>query len=208
MTLRLLLKKMYLDEKKIVTANILKAYCKDLALDYYATIRYLIRNKYLHRILRGIFYFPGVEERKLNRIDIGYLDALAMALRIKGVKNWYLGLETAAKMNAMTHEFITIEYIMNDALFRARVIKVLGHNIKFVKLKKNLFGFGIIAKTIRYSDPEKTVLDMIYLSRYRGMSISEIKIKIADFLKYCSPKKLLAYAKHYNKTTELFVKGL
>ena len=50
MTLTLLIKKMNIEGKKVLTSNILKDYCKKLNLDYNSTIKYLIRNKYLYRI--------------------------------------------------------------------------------------------------------------------------------------------------------------
>lgn len=208
MSLNILIKKLYLDEKKIITAEVLKKHCKSLKMEYNATARYLLRNKYLHRILRGIFYFPTIEERKLGRMDLNYLEALAIALEVKGVRDWYFGLETAIKLNNLSHEFFTTDYIMNDAIFRPKAILVLGHRIHFVKLKKSLFSFGIIDKKIRYSDPEKTILDMVYLARYKGLKNNEIKLKMADLLASCSVKKLLTYAKNYNREIKKLVREL
>ncbi len=208
MSLTLLIKKLYLDEEKIVTADILRKYCQDLKMDYYTAIRYLLKNKYLHRILRGIFYLPTMDERKFGKIDLNYLDALAVALAIKKIKNWYFGLETAVRLNALSHEFTTIDYIINDTIFRPKPILVLGHRIQFVKFKKNLFGFGTVGEKIRYSTPEKTVLDIIYLSRYQGLGNNEIRIKIADHLASCSARKLRAYAQNYTLEIRKLVKEL
>jgi predicted transcriptional regulator of viral defense system len=206
MSVPLLIKKLYLDERNIVTRDILKAYCTRLRLRYNSTIRYLISNKYLHRILRGIFYLPSIEERKLGRLDINYMDAIARALTIKGVKNWYFGLETAMRLNALTHEFFTTDFVVSDTLFRARAITILGHKVKFTTLKKSLFGFGIIKKRVRFSSPEKTVLDIIYLSRYNGLADREIENRIGNAAAHCAKNTLLTYAKKYNTATELFVR--
>lgn len=198
MSYALLIKKLYLNEKKIITSDSLKIDCKKLHLDYYSAIGYLTRMKYVHRILKGIFYLPGIEERKMKRIDINYMDALAAALKIKKVKNWYFGLETALKINNLTHEFFTTDFIVSDTLFRAKPITVLGHKIKFIKLKKNLFTFGIIHTKWNLSDPEKTVLDMLYLSKNAGLTDKEALIKISNLMKSCSKIKLKEYAQKYN----------
>ena len=205
MTYALIRTKLYLDGKKIVTSNILRNYCKKLNISYNDTIRYLIRYKYLYRIFRGIFYVPNIEERKFKRLEINYLDAIVEALKIKGVKNWYFGLNTALKLNAITHEFYTLDYVINDTIFRAKPITILGHKIKFIKLKKELFSFGITKNKINFSDMEKTVLDIVYLSFYDGLNDNEVKIKIADIMKKCSKSKILKYASHYNKNTYKFV---
>ena len=206
MTYALLVKKMYLDERKIITNETIKDYCKKLHLNYYSAICYLIRRKYVHRILKGIFYLPSIEERKSKRININYLDALAEALKIKKVSNWYFGLETALKFNNLTHEFFTTDFIINDTIFRAKPIMVLGHKVKFIKLKRNLFTFGIIHAKWNFSEPEKTILDVIYLSKYAGLTEEEAKTKVADMIKSCSIEKLKRYAKNYNKTTEQCIK--
>ncbi|MFH1637825.1 MAG: hypothetical protein ABIB71_05355 [Candidatus Woesearchaeota archaeon] len=208
MPIKLLIKKLYLDENRIITSNLLRNYCKKLGISYYGAIRYLISNKYLYRILRGVFYKPSVEERKFNRIDINYLDALVEALKIKRVNNWYFGLETAIKLNNLTHEYFTTDFIINDIIFRAKAITLFGHKIKFIKLKGNLFDFGISKNKINFSNPEKTLLDIVYLSRYGGLGKSEINSKISGLLGHCSRNRLLKYSKKYNKSVESFVREL
>ena len=85
-------------EESYIDSKLLKEYCKELKLDYYTVIRYLLSNRYLYRILRGVFYKPSIEERKLGILRVNHLEAISHALRIKGVKNWYFGLESALKM--------------------------------------------------------------------------------------------------------------
>ena len=209
MTLRLLVKKLYLNKNKFILASELKNYCKMLNLDYYITIGYLLSNNYLIRLLRGIFYIKSIEERKLKKVNINYMEAIAESLELKGVKNWYFGLETAVKLNNLTHEYFTTDYIINDTLFRAKTIEILGHKIKFIKLKKSLFGFGIIKKNkINFSENEKTFLDFIYLYKYKGISNKDIKNLISGLAKYCSKNKVIKYSKEYNKTIKGFVRGI
>ncbi len=82
---------------------------------------------------------------------------------------------------------------------------MFGHKIKFIKLKGELCTFGF-DKNI--ANIEKTILDMIYLSKYDGLNNKEIKNKVTGLLKYCSKKKLLKYAKKYNAPVALFVEKM
>ncbi len=207
MSYKLLLKKLYMDDNRFITDILLRDYSKQLKMEYYDVIRYLIRNKYVYRILKGFFYFPSFEERKLKSINVSYMNAIDKALEFKKV-NWYFGLETALKLNNLTHEFFVIDYVVSDSIFRAKPIKVLGHNVRFIKLKKSLFSFGIVKKGLKFSDPEKTLLDIVYLSKYEGLNDEAIKLRVADLVKSCSKAKLLKYASKYKKSVELFVREL
>ena len=209
MSYGLLVKKLNLVKEKIITSSDLKSYCVILKMEYLDAIKYLIRHKYLHRIMRGIFYNPSIRERKMGGFDITYREAIAKALEIKGVKNWYLGLETAIKLNNLTHEFFIIDYIINDKIGRSNSLEVFGNKVKFVKVKSELCRFGIKKlKYVRFSDVEKTILDFVYLLKYRGFSDFLIKNKIIDYLEFSSKEKLLSYSKKYNKKVEEFVRLL
>ena len=196
MTLKLIVRKLELSDKKFITREELKEYCKKLSLDYYVAIRYLTHYKYLIRILRGIFYIRSIEERKLNKTDINYLEAIKEALKIKGIKNWYFGLSTALKLNNLTHEYFTIDYVINDKLFRAKPFSILGYKIKFIKISSKLTKFGIINKNLPYSDVEKTMLDFVYLKEH-----GNVKLIPEEIFDSCSKNKLLKYSKNYNKRT-------
>ena len=183
--------KLEISKKKFITHNEIKGYCKELKLDYYTVIKYLTRHKYLARIFKGIFYIKSIEERKLNKLDISYLEIIKEALKIKGIDHWYFGLETALKLNNLTHEYFTIEYVVSDKLFRANPILILGHKVKFVKISPKLI-FGIHKKNIPYSDPEKTSLDLLYLNHYSRAEFEEIAENL-------SKNKLIKYSKKYSK---------
>jgi hypothetical protein len=199
MTLKLLVRKLELTDNKFITREELKPYCKALKLEYYTAIRYLTSNSYLIRILRGIFYIKSAEERKLKKIDMNCTGALKEALRIKGVK-WYFGLESAIKLNNLTHEYFAIESVITDSLFRPRPIGILGTKVKFIKIRKDLLDFGLIGKDFKHSDIEKTLLDIIYLGRYNKYSEEEIRNKAASLLKNCKKSKLMKYAEYYPKS--------
>ncbi|MCX6742469.1 MAG: hypothetical protein NTX24_04855 [Candidatus Pacearchaeota archaeon] len=205
MSYKLLIKKLMIDKKKIITREELKEYCKNFKMSYSSVIGYLLRNRYAERILRGIFYLKSIEERKLNKSDMSFYEAIKEALRIKGVKNWYFGLESAIKLNNLTHEYFAIDFIISDKIKRKNTIEILGHKVKFLTIKKELIKFGIEKGKIPYSDIEKTILDIVYLGIYRGYSESTIRNDIIDYIDLCDKAKLINYAKHYPKTILKFI---
>ena len=192
MTLKLIVEKLAIDNKKFIVADEIKDYCRKLSLNYLPTIKYLLRNKYLARIFKGIFYVYSIEERKLGKSEMNFFEILKEALKIKGVKKWYFGLETGLKFNNLTHEYFTIDHVINDKIFRAKPIIIMGRKVKFYKLSLKMFLFGIINKKVNYSDSEKTLLDLLYLKHYSKEEFEEIAEEL-------SKTKLLKYANNYNK---------
>jgi len=208
MKLKLLVRKIELSKEKFTIANTIKNHCKYLGLNYSEAVNYLLRHKYIVRILRGIFYIKSIEERKLNKTEINIFSAIKKALEIKKINNWYFGLETALKLNNMTHEYYTIDFLVTDCLFRPKPVKIIGHKVKFVKIKKKMFSFGIIKSGINYSDPEKTILDIAYLERYNGSDESKIKKNISEYLPKVSKNKIKNYLKFYPSTIKRITEEL
>ncbi len=201
MTLKLIVEKLARDSKKFIIAEEIKDYCRKLSLSYLPTIKYLLRNKYVARVFRGIFYIYSIEERKLGKSEMNFFEIIKEALKIKGVENWYFGLETGLKFNNLTHEYFTIDYVINDKLFRAKPIIIMGKKVKFYKLNLKMFLFGVVKKEVNYSDSEKTLLDLLYLKHYTKEEFEEIAEEL-------SKTKLLKYAKNYNKRVINIVKEL
>src|SRR3989304_1661985 len=110
----LLLKKLQIDKKEIVTSTELKQYCNQLKLNYESTIDHFVTRGHLIRIFRGIFYVKTLDEIKLEETKYNRLELVAKGLKLKGVQNYYFGLYTALKLNNMTHEHFTIDYVLND----------------------------------------------------------------------------------------------
>ena len=198
MPMSLVLKRLHIEGKKFVTSDELKAYCRNANIKYEILVRYFGSKGYLIRIFRGIFYVKSAEEIELGRINLSHLELVARGLEIKKVKDWYFGLHTALKLNNMTHESFTIEEVISDSLFRAKPIKISNYNFRFLKLSKKLLGFGIESSDgLKFSDPEKTVLDFIYLWKQNGLPEVKIVSDIADWGKDLSRKKLKGYAENY-----------
>jgi predicted transcriptional regulator of viral defense system len=207
MTMSLLLKKMRIDNREFVTSEDLIEYCKPMKLEYNAVIRYFTKKGYLLRIFRGIFYVKPLEELKLGRSKYSYLELVAKGLELKKVKNWYFGLHTALKLNNTTHEHFTIDEVVNDTIFRAKPMKIAGYNFKFIKLSPSLLNFGITRRNeIRHSDPEKTILDFIYIWRYNGIPDDKIVIDVSEWAKDISKSKLVKYANNYPTTVSKIAK--
>ncbi len=201
MTLKMLSDKLARSSEKFVLATEIKKDCKKASLDYYTAIRYLTSNNYLERIFKGIFYIYSLEERKLGKLEMNFHKILNEAMKLKKVKNWYLGLETALKLNNMTHEYFSIDFIINDKIFRAKPIIIMGRKVKFYKTTKKLFEKGVIKKEYPYSDPEKTCIDLFY---FKHDDLNNFKEKIKNLDK----RKLIEYSKKYDKRTIEILKKL
>jgi hypothetical protein len=112
-----------------------------------------------------------------------------------------LGLHSALKLNNMTHEHFTIEEVVNDSLLRPRPMSIAAYKFKFVKLSAKLLGFGVKEKGIvRYSDPEKTILDFIYTWRYNGIPEDKIVLDVSEWSEGLSKENLRKYAENYPKS--------
>lgn len=202
MTIKLLLKKLLLEGKEFITSGDIEERCKLQKMDYRSAIQYLLKERYLIRIFKGIFYLRTFDEVKLGRNKYSHLELVSKGMDLKGVKNWYFGLYTALKLNNLTHEYFTVDYVLNDKIFRAKPIDIAGHKFRFLKLKPNLFGFGTIKKDLKHSDVEKTALDFIHLWRYNGVPEERIIMDLSEYVVGVSKKKLLSYAENYSKAVK------
>ena len=201
MTFKLLVRKLLLDKDRFVSDKTIKDYCGKLGISYVSAIKYLSKYHYIKSIMRGFFYVPSIEERKLYTTSPSIYEAISRAMEYKGVKNWYFGLESAIKLNAITHEVFTIDFVVSDTIFRPKPIEILGRRIKFVKLNKNLFNFGLKkAKFVVYSDLEKTILDLIHLRKYAGKTNKVIRDELIEWADEANKTKLKKYSKHYSKS--------
>jgi predicted nucleotidyltransferase len=113
------------------------------------------------------------------------------------------------RLNGLTHEFFDIIFVLNDKIFRPKEIKISGEKVKFIKLKEKLFGFGIINKNgIKISYLEKTILDMVYIFRYRNINEERIISIIEDYFEKLDKKKLKEYLKLYPESVSRILNKL
>lgn len=205
MKYNVLTKKLSLLDKKYIERDELKKYFKELHIPYNKGINNLLHTRYLVNIFRGVFYILSLEERNSKKINVPTHELLITALKIKNIDKWYFGLDSAIKLNNKTHETSATEYIINNKIFRPRPIKIIDKKYKFIKLKKKLFSFGIINNNINYSDLEKTILDIIYISRYNKEGDKEIFNKVIDLIEICNKKILKKYLEYYPKTMKKMI---
>jgi predicted transcriptional regulator of viral defense system len=197
-----LLKKLSLDKKEFIISEELKRYCNSMGLNYEITIRHLVSRGHLIRIFKGIFYVKSSDEVKFGKSKYSNLELVAKGLELKDVKNWYFGFYTALKFNNMTHESFSVDYVVNDKLLRTKPISIAGYKYRFVKLAPKLLTFGIIEDNLRYSDPEKTILDFIYTWRYNGVPKEKIALNVLEWARDISEGKTRKYAVNYPKTVQ------
>ena len=190
----------------MITRSEIEDICRRFKANLRNTINYMITYGYLVRILRGLYYVKTYDEFKFEKsMDVYRLIFLGMdRLKI----NWYFGLYTALLLNGLSHEFFGTIFVLNNKIFRPKEIVIGGEKVKFIKLKNKLFGFGVVSKnSLRFSDPEKTVLDFIYIFRYRGVAEERIISMLEDYSKSLEKSKVKAYLKFYPKTVSRVVEN-
>ncbi len=187
---------------KVVIRDEIEEACKRFDANPRNTINFMIHYGYLIRILRGLYYVKTVEEFKLKK-SIDIYKTLSLGMEKLGI-NWYFGLYTSLKLNGVSHEFFNTLFILSDKIFRQKEIKVIGEEVKFIKLKSGLFGFGIVGKLIKFSDLEKTLLDFIYISRYRSVPVEKTISMIKEY-ENIDKRKTGYYLHFYPKTVRKVV---
>lgn len=199
-----------LDGKRFITSNELKSVCKKFGFSYETAKKLLLNKGFLVTIFRGFFYMKDFNEKRTGVIKYTPYELLAKGIGMKGIKNWYFGLNTALKLLNLTHEFFTISYVVNDKFNRVEPMKIYKEDFKFVRIKSGLF-FGIKeVKTnnnmiLRYSDLEKTILDMAYLYKKSGKPESIINSLMTEFSDLIDRKRFLNYSKHYPKSVRRLI---
>jgi predicted transcriptional regulator of viral defense system len=188
------------------TKDEIKEACKRFDANPDNTTNYMISYGYLVRILRGLYYVKTFEEFELRKSPDIY-KILFLSLNKLNVK-WYFGLYTGLRLNGLTHEFFDTIFVLNDQIYRPKEIKIAGEKVKFLKLSSKLVDFGVVNESDkRFSDVEKTLLDLIYISRYRSVSEGRIISMIGDYGKRVRNDKVLEYLRFYPKAVEKVVKA-
>jgi len=190
---------------KAIRRNTIESACNSFAADPTNTVNFMISYGYLVRVLRGLYYVKTPEEFMLKKaVEIYRILSLGMD---ELMVNWYFGLYTALRLNGVTHEFSDTIFVLSDEIFRAKDVKVAGENVRFMKLSRNLFGFGVIEKNgVKFSDLEKTVLDMVYISKYRSTPEQRIASSIEVYANGVASKRLKEYLKSYPRTVAKVIK--
>ncbi len=202
-------KKLVVEGHRFTTSSDIQEMARKLGNNPKRSLRYLQEHGYIYRILRGIFYVKSPEERERGFFEYSVYEMVIEALKIKGVKNWYFGLETALKMNNMTHEYFTVNYVITDLYRTTKVINILDTKFHFLKRCQKYFKFGIRKQNgLRYSDKEKTVLDIIYKRVIKNKESKYILSPFYDYGDLLDKKQLTSYLHYYPKRFGELMRGL
>jgi len=195
------------EEKEFFTSEELKKHCDDMYIDYRRTMDYLVSRGHLVQIIEDIYFLKEMNGTNNNELKHSILEFVAKGLKLKKIKNWYFGLYTALNINKIDHnhqdEFL---YLINDYILEAQPIKILGKDFRFLRFKNSLFNFGIIKNKIRYSDHEKTILDLIYLWESNHINENKIFIEVSKLMEGVSEEKILQYAQYYPDSNQKLLK--
>ncbi|HLC53461.1 MAG TPA: hypothetical protein VJK03_02865 [Candidatus Nanoarchaeia archaeon] len=130
---------------------------------------YFSRHGYITRIFLDYYYINSIEERELGYQQEYESREILFIVLNKAKWKWYIGLTSALYESREIWQVPNTLTIINDRITRKK--RILGMDVKFIKMKKKLF-FGLISKRTKknvkyfYSEPAKTELDFIYLRRY------------------------------------------
>ncbi|MFW9901232.1 MAG: hypothetical protein ACFFDY_08090 [Candidatus Thorarchaeota archaeon] len=195
------------DKKEFITSETLRNYCEELYYNYRLVENYLISRGFLVNILDDVYYVKNVDEINKNMLKYSILEIVAKALMHKGVKNWYYGLYTALEL--INNDYKSQEeyiYLINDRFLKRKSIKILGKEFRFLRFKNAFFNFGIIDGKVRYSDLEKTILDLIYLMNYNHINENRMLIELSKLLDGIIKDKILKYSQFYPKSNKSILK--
>lgn len=161
-------------------------------------LRHLRREGYLLPLFRGYYYVRSPEEIRLGRKRLGSLELFSLAARKKGIGPWYFGLETALRLNGLTHEDRREETVVSANLYRIGGVPIGGTRFVIHKWGPELFGFGIVRHgSYRFSDREKTVLDLAYLDFWRSRRTRARSWSWVEYLSSVDVGRLRRYLRHY-----------
>jgi len=202
-----ILKKIREEKKELISLDELKNYCKELYLNYRIKCNYLISRKFLIKILDDIYYVKTSNEIIQNIINPPISELIAKALKLKNIHKWYYGLFTALKLNEIDYNHQNKYcYLINNRIFKNKPIKILDKKYRFIRFQDDLFNFGIINGKVKYSDLEKTILDLLYLWEYTHRNENKILIELSKLLNGTSKEKILEYSQYYPKSNIIILK--
>ena len=195
------------DKKEFITSERLEKYCKEMYYNYRLVCNYLVSRDFLVNILDDVYYVKTIDEINKDTLNYSVLEIVAKALAHKGVKNWYYGLYTALEL--INNDYENQEeyiYLINDRFLERKPIKILGKKFRFLRFRNTFYNFGIINAEVKYSDLEKTILDLIYLWEYNHINENRILIELSKLLDGIIKEKILRYSQYYPKSNKYILK--
>ena len=161
--------------------EIIKEYNKNLGhIDCENTLKYLSRHNYIKRIYLNFYYVNSLDERERKFCSYEDKELLFTVLNGLGIK-WYVGLNSSLYLLGKIWQTPSVLSIINDKISGRK--KILGSNVRFMKIKSSLI-FGLKKNKTKhniiycYSDLTKTYLDFVYFK------ISKKQINTKEIGKY------------------------
>jgi len=193
----------------MVTSEVISEIAGQLQKSPSRSIRYLQEHGYIVRVLRGVFYVKSATERETGVLDRSVFEIVAESLNLKGVRNWYIALETALRVNELTHEYFAVNFVMTDGYRTTKAIRILDTKFWFLRRSKEQFSFGVERRfDLKFSDKEKTVLDLVH-KRY--IDTKDERLAVAPYLEHrdgLDNQKILRYVKNYPRRIQIIVGGV
>lgn len=172
-------------------------------------IRHLRRGGYLAPLFKGCYYVRTPAELRLGDPRYNPLELFALAANRKGIGTWYFGLHTALRLNGMTHEDRRDEAVISDSFYRIKGVPIATRRFVIHKWRPELVAFGLLDKgTYRYSDPEKTVVDLAYWDHWRAAKGKAETRTWMDHVANVRSGKLRKYLRHYPVDVARAVDGI
>lgn len=170
-------------------------------------LRHLRREGYVLPLFRGLYYVRSPEEIRLDSERHDALELFALAARAKGIGDWYFGLDTALRLNGLSHESTRVESVVSRSFYRIRGVPIGSRRFIIRKWDSKLFGFGLFRRgRYRVSDPEKTVLDLAYLDFWRTEKGHPARGIWSEHIRAMDPAKVRRYLPHYPEGVRTAVK--
>jgi predicted transcriptional regulator of viral defense system len=193
-------RKLVLDDAIIVSSEDLEELAISAGHRPVRAINYLKSHGYIDGVLKGTYYVRSPREVELGYTSRPSLEIVAMALETLGVERWYFGLETALKLNGLTHEYFDVTYVITDSIRTTRTVSALDLRLRCIRWKPALLSFGIQEKgALRFSDPERTLLDLAYRASYSGADPVETWRQAEEYNVELDSVKLRKYLRSYPK---------
>ena len=108
----------------------------------------------------------------------------------------------------MTHEYFITDYVLTDSFRTTKTIGILGSKFRFIKRSGRYFRRGVRKEgRTRYSDPERTVLDLCYRGYLKGRDGKRVHRILDEYAGRLDRQKLMDYLEDYPKAFRTVVGG-
>jgi len=165
---------------------------------------YLRQQKYFTLLIKGYYLFlPKKDDRQLNYETVVERKLCCLLDKI-GIR-WYAGLESALKIHKEKWQYSKKAVIVNSSISGTR--KIGNRDYIFRLARKKHFDAGIITVDhMKVSTLEKTILDIIYFSRYDRKNIDYVLQEVKELLKKANLREIIKLSNNYPKTVQNDIK--